>query len=129
MVQPYRTQEVPRESFLTTGPPPARAWKNPDRETILVGARVVLLHQDGHRYDWRALTNPFWLHRPTGLTWGANAPLPDEIAVHELASDRWLVVDVVPEVEWYRWKDRGDSVTPHPLQTVFRVPVHMIWVE
>jgi hypothetical protein len=128
MVRQYKTREVPEESFLTTGPPPPRAWKNPDRETILTGARVVVLHPDGHRFDWRALTNPFWLHRPTGITWAANAPLPDAVAVHEQASERWLVVDVVPEAEWYEWKAHGDT-TPHPLQHVLRVPHFMVWVD
>jgi hypothetical protein len=118
---------VPRESFLTTGPPPTRAWKNPGPGAITLGARVAVTMQEGHRYDWRALTNPYWFHPPTGTTWAANAAVPDAILTHEDAQ-RWLVVDICPEPEWYEWKTHGDA-TPHPLQTVLRVPTEMVWVE
>lgn len=128
MVRVTRIQELPRESFLTTGPPPVRAWRNPDRETITRDVRLVVTHQDGHQYDWRGLTNPYSWHPATNTQWPANGPVPKNVLDHE-APTWWLVVDVVPEAEWYEWKAHGDNQDPHPLQTVYRVPTHVIWYE
>lgn len=128
MTGPYQpTRVAPRESFLTTGPPPTRAWQHPGRETITRDARVVVTQADGHRYDWRALTNPYWFHPATATTWAANGETPEVVLTHE-DHVRWLAVDVCPEGEWYEWKTHGD-VKPHPLQTVLRVPTEMVWVE
>jgi hypothetical protein len=125
---PYKpTREVPRESFLTTGPPPVRAWRNPDRESITLGARVAISQPDGHRYDWRALSNPYWVHLATGKTWAATAEVPPEARDH-IERERWLMVDVCPEPEWYEWQAHGD-MKPHPLQTVLRLPAEMVWVQ
>jgi hypothetical protein len=129
MSVPRETPRQPAAAFLTLAAPHARAPRPVEPDTITDGARVVLVQPDGHWRDWRAVTNPFWYHPPTGATWAVGAQPPAEIADQVRDSDEaGLFVDVVPEAEWYEWKTHGD-VQPHPLRHATRLPSVQVYVE